>query len=200
MISGCSNKGPWQWLAFFPRLFAKVLLFGVLCTNRTLSLCYSSAGIIKKKKTVSVPSQISFPSIWSCRINITIIIGKKMENYSVQKWVLEHTSKRIASALGKKNMFIAAYVAFFLSADWSGRQHRGKTWRPGFYAFVLDAFVHSFILHCLFNCHFLSAYYGPLCQAFVLDAFVHSFILHCLFSCHFLSAYYGPLCQAPWMQ
>lgn len=49
-------------------------------------------------KTASVCSQRSFHSIWICRVNITIIICKEMENDCIQKWVLE--CKLIILALG----------------------------------------------------------------------------------------------------
>lgn len=91
-------------------------------------------------KTASVPSQIRLHSIWICRINITIIIGKKMENDSVQKWVLECTSGEWWP-WGKKNLHHRLYgISPQCRLTWGGRTEQ---WRLREQRSMHWFFVHS---------------------------------------------------------
>lgn len=108
-------------------------------------------------KIASFLSQISFHSTWICRINTTVIVGKKMENYRVQKWVLEGTSRIIVLAWVREGggEGCPSSLMWRFSPVWTdlGRKHRiVEIQSPGFNTFVL----HSFFI-CLFNYHFLSA-------------------------------------------
>lgn len=67
-----------------------------------------------------------------------------MENYSVQKWVLNCTSRIITLALEKINMSITTCEAFLPFEDWSGEAaQNSEDSETRFSVFVL----HSFILH-----------------------------------------------------
>lgn len=98
-------------------------------------------------KTASFPTQISFRSIWICRINITVIIGKKMENYSVQKWILEFTSRIIMLALRKKHIHhCLCGISPRCRLIWGGSTER---WRLRDQTSMHLFFAHSFFI-CLF--------------------------------------------------
>lgn len=124
---------------------------------------------LSRTKKQLCPCSNQFHSIWICRINITIMIGKKMENYRLHKWILECTSQIIVLALGGKTCPSLLMWHFSPMRTDLRRQHRRVTWRLEIYAFALYSYLINSFRICLFNNHFLGAYSVPLCQALWIE-------------------------------